>query len=143
MDSAFANFDSISYAKGNASLRQLATWLGDKDFFAGVNAYLTRHRFGNATLADFVGSLDAVSDRDVRGLGRVWLRTSGSRHAPGHPGRGRAGPGPGRAPAPTGVRLTAYDERAGEVDRRMVDARRGPGPTRRLGRPVVVPNSHG
>ncbi len=44
VDAAANNFDMISYAKGNATLRQLATWLGDETFLAGLNAYLTRHR---------------------------------------------------------------------------------------------------
>ena len=35
VDAALANFDSISYAKGNSVLRQLATWLGDEAFLAG------------------------------------------------------------------------------------------------------------
>ena len=66
VNAALANFDSISYAKGNSVLRQLVTWLGDEAFLAGVNDHLTRHRFGNATLADFVAALDDASDRDVR-----------------------------------------------------------------------------
>ena len=77
VDAALTNFDSISYAKGNSALRQLVTWLGDEDFLAGVNAHLTRHRFGNATLADFVDALDAATDRDVRGWVEAWLRTTG------------------------------------------------------------------
>ncbi len=77
VDSAFTNFDSISYAKGNSCLRQLVTWLGDDDFLAGVNAHLTRHRFGNATLDDLVAALDAASPRDVRGWAEVWLRRTG------------------------------------------------------------------
>ena len=77
VDAAFTNFDAISYAKGNSCLRQLVTWLGDEDFLAGVNAHLTRHRFGNATLDDLVEALDAASPRDVRGWAEVWLRRSG------------------------------------------------------------------
>ncbi len=77
VDAAANNFDAISYAKGNSALRQLVTWLGDDDFLAGVNAYLTRHRFGNATLADFVDALDEATDRDVRGWVEAWLRTTG------------------------------------------------------------------
>ncbi|MEN8705060.1 MAG: aminopeptidase N [Nocardioides marinisabuli] len=77
VDAAFTNFDSISYAKGNSCLRQLVTWLGDDDFLAGVNAHLTRHRFGNATLDDLVEALDAASPRNVRGWAEVWLRRTG------------------------------------------------------------------
>ena len=77
VDSAANNFDSISYAKGNSVIRQLVTWLGDEDFLAGVNTYLTRHRFGNATLGDFVAALDDSTTRDVRGWVDAWLRTTG------------------------------------------------------------------
>ena len=77
VDAAANNFDMISYAKGNAALRQLVTWLGDETFLAGLNAYLTRHRLGNATLADFVSALDADSERDVLDWAERWLRTTG------------------------------------------------------------------
>ncbi|HYH34926.1 MAG TPA: aminopeptidase N [Nocardioides sp.] len=77
VDAALNNFDSISYAKGNSALQQLVTWLGDEDFLAGVNAYFARHRFGNATLAEFVAALDGASDRDVAGWVEAWLCTTG------------------------------------------------------------------
>jgi aminopeptidase N len=76
-DTGFANTDMITYSKGNAVLRQLVTWLGPDTFAAGVNRYLSAHRFGNADLADFLAALDGVSDRDVRGWADVWLRTTG------------------------------------------------------------------
>jgi aminopeptidase N len=77
VDSAFSNFDAISYAKGNSVLRQLSFWLGDETFFAGVNAHLTQARFGTAELADLVGSLQSVTDRDVTAWAERWLRTPG------------------------------------------------------------------
>ncbi len=77
VDSAAGNFDMISYAKGNAAPRQLVTWLGDDVFLAGVNAYLSRHRLGNTTLADFVAALDAASERDAVAWADAWLRTTG------------------------------------------------------------------
>lgn len=77
VDTAFGNFDMITYAKGSAVLRQLVTWLGEPEFLAGVNRYLTGHRFGNADLNDFLTALDAVSDRDVLGWANAWLRTTG------------------------------------------------------------------
>ncbi|MBD3915247.1 aminopeptidase N [Nocardioides hwasunensis] len=76
-DAAFANADMITYAKGNAALAQLGHWLGQEDFLAGVNRHLTTHAFGNATLADFLDSLDAATDKDVRGWAQAWLRTTG------------------------------------------------------------------
>jgi len=77
VDAAAANFDAISYAKGNACLRQLAAWLGDEEFWDGTNAHLSRFRLANATFDDFVDSLDSVSSRDVRAWVAVWLRRSG------------------------------------------------------------------
>jgi aminopeptidase N len=75
--SALLNFDGISYAKGASALRQLVTWLGEKDFLAGINTHFARHKFGNATLADFIDSLAAATDRDVHAWADAWLRTTG------------------------------------------------------------------
>ncbi|MFF8564777.1 aminopeptidase N [Streptomyces albidoflavus] len=75
--SALLNFDGISYAKGAAALRQLTAWLGEKDFLAGINRHFTRHRFANATLADFLDNLASATDRDVHTWAAAWLRTSG------------------------------------------------------------------
>ncbi|EFE73757.1 aminopeptidase N [Streptomyces filamentosus] len=75
--SALLNFDGISYAKGASALRQLVAWLGEKDFLAGINAHFARHRFGNATLADFIDNLASATDRDVHAWAEQWLRTTG------------------------------------------------------------------
>ncbi|MEU7513522.1 aminopeptidase N [Streptomyces sp. NPDC042898] len=75
--SALLNFDGISYAKGASALRQLVAWLGEKDFLAGINIHFKRHKFGNATLADFIDNLAAATDRDVHGWAEQWLRTTG------------------------------------------------------------------
>ncbi|MFB7593887.1 aminopeptidase N [Streptomyces sp. NPDC056160] len=75
--SALLNFDGISYAKGASALRQLVAWLGEKDFLAGINTHFERHRFGNATLADFIDSLAFATDRDVHAWAQSWLRTTG------------------------------------------------------------------
>ncbi|MFE2939730.1 aminopeptidase N [Streptomyces sp. NPDC059255] len=75
--SALLNFDGISYAKGASALRQLVAWLGEKDFLAGINTHFARHKFGNATLADFIDSLAHATDRDVHAWAEQWLRTTG------------------------------------------------------------------
>jgi aminopeptidase N len=77
VDTAFNNFDMITYAKGASVLRQLVTWLGWETFVAGTNRYLTQHRFGNAELADYLEALDSVTDRDVRAWAGSYLRTTG------------------------------------------------------------------
>ncbi|MGQ4387382.1 aminopeptidase N [Streptomyces sp. SAS_270] len=75
--SAMLNFDGISYAKGASALRQLVTWLGEKDFLAGINTHFARHKFANATLADFIDSLASGTERDVHAWADAWLRTTG------------------------------------------------------------------
>ncbi|MET9824921.1 MULTISPECIES: aminopeptidase N [Streptomyces] len=75
--SALLNFDGISYAKGASALRQLVAWLGEKDFLAGINTHIERHKFANASLADFLDSLAAATDRDVHAWAAAWLRTTG------------------------------------------------------------------
>ncbi|MEU6377952.1 aminopeptidase N [Streptomyces sp. NPDC046909] len=75
--SAMLNFDGISYAKGASALRQLVAWLGEKDFHAGINTHFARHKFANATLADFIDSLASSTERDVHAWADAWLRTTG------------------------------------------------------------------
>lgn len=74
---ALANFDGISYAKGAAVLRQLAAWMGDQAFFAGLRHHISTHAHGNASRADLV---DAWRAQGVDGLDDwldAWLTTSG------------------------------------------------------------------
>ncbi|GAA2143102.1 aminopeptidase N [Nocardioides koreensis] len=143
VDSAFTNFDSISYAKGNSCLRQLVTWLGDDDFLSGVNAHLTRHRFGNATLDDLVGALDEASERDVRQWAELWLRRSGfdtiavERDDDGVPVLVREGVRPHR------FRVTAFRADGTVAGSELVDLADSPVPLPDWAGLAVVPNSHG
>ncbi|WP_326723791.1 aminopeptidase N [Streptomyces sp. NBC_00243] len=75
--SAMLNFDGISYAKGASALRQLVAWLGEKDFLDGINTHFARHKFGNASLADFIDNLASATERDVHAWADTWLRTTG------------------------------------------------------------------
>ena len=140
VDAALNNFDSISYAKGNSALQQLVTWLGDGDFLAGVNAYFARHRFGNATLTDFVAALDGATDRDVAGWVEAWLRTTGfdtvrvTRDGDGFT-LTREGTRPHR------FAVTAYDDSLAAVRSDLVDL--VDDPVRLPGAAVLVPNSGG
>jgi len=74
---ALLNFDGISYAKGASALRQLAAWLGEDVFFAGVRGYLQEHAWGNTGLADLLSSLERASGRDLQDWAQRWLRTPG------------------------------------------------------------------
>ena len=77
-DSVGANFDSISYAKGAAVIRQLEFRLGPDVFQSGINTYLERHAEGNAQLKDFVGALEEASGVDLQIWADEWLYTAGA-----------------------------------------------------------------
>ncbi|TQJ11522.1 aminopeptidase N [Kribbella jejuensis] len=71
------DFDGISYAKGAAVLKQLAKYLGDDVFRAGVNAHLEAHEFGNADLHEFIEKLTEAGARELDNWSDQWLRTPG------------------------------------------------------------------
>ncbi|WP_299054729.1 aminopeptidase N [uncultured Nocardioides sp.] len=73
---ALGDFDGISYAKGAAVLRQLAR-RDDEVFWRGVSDHMRAHAFGNATLADLVGSWERAGAGDLSDFVAGWLRTAG------------------------------------------------------------------
>ncbi len=58
-------FDGIAYGKTAAVLRMLEAYLGPKTFEAGVNVYIKKHQYANATAADFWGDLAQASKKPV------------------------------------------------------------------------------
>ena len=74
-DEVFLNFDGITYGKGAAVLKQLVKAIGPEAFRAGLRTYFKRHRFGNATLADFLAALEEGSGMDLVGWAARWLKT--------------------------------------------------------------------
>ncbi|MEU8662780.1 aminopeptidase N, partial [Actinoplanes philippinensis] len=135
-------FDEISYGKGNATVRQLVTWLGEDDFLTGVNAHLTAHLFGNATLEDLLAALDAASPRDVRGWADVWLRRSGHdtirvTRRDGVPALSRVGVRPHR------FTVSAYTSDLEPVASRLIDLGDEPLVLPDWSGLVVVPNANG
>ena len=74
---ALQDFDGISYAKGAAVLKQLATYLGDEVFIAGLRDYFAQHAYGNATLADLLAAWQRAGAQDLDRWAQVWLQTAG------------------------------------------------------------------
>jgi len=58
-------FDGIAYGKAAAVLRMLEAYLGEDTFRAGVNAYLQKHRYANATAGDFWDAQARTSKKPV------------------------------------------------------------------------------
>ncbi|MDF9718089.1 aminopeptidase N [Nocardioides sp. ChNu-153] len=74
---ALQDFDGISYSKGSSVLKQLAALVGDDVFLAGAVDHFTRHRFGNATMHDLLGSWERAGAGDLTGFVDGWLRAPG------------------------------------------------------------------
>ncbi|MEU1090008.1 aminopeptidase N [Streptomyces sp. NPDC005576] len=77
LDDVLVNFDGITYAKGASVLKQLVAYVGQDEFFAGVQAYFKAHAFGNTRLADLLGALEETSGRDLKTWSKSWLETAG------------------------------------------------------------------
>jgi aminopeptidase N/puromycin-sensitive aminopeptidase len=58
-------FDPISYEKGASVLRMVESYVGEDAFRAGVNAYIEKHAYSNATAEDFFQALTDASGKPV------------------------------------------------------------------------------
>ena len=75
---ATAGFDTITYVKGAAVLKQLAAYVGEEAFVSGLRRHFVKHAWGNATLDDLMGSLSEASGRSLSHWTGQWLDTAGS-----------------------------------------------------------------
>jgi aminopeptidase N len=58
-------FDGIAYGKAASVLRAVEDYVGPEVFQKGVNAYLEKHAYGNATAEDFWNQIAATSGKPV------------------------------------------------------------------------------
>ncbi|XP_069970729.1 puromycin-sensitive aminopeptidase isoform X1 [Penaeus vannamei] len=70
-------FDDISYSKGASVIRMLHCYLGDKDFRAGMNKYLTRHQYNNTYTEDLWAALKEASNKPVGEVMSSWTKQTG------------------------------------------------------------------
>ncbi|TXL89032.1 aminopeptidase N [Streptomyces sp. IB2014 016-6] len=77
LDDVLVNFDGITYAKGASVLKQLVAYVGQDEFFRGVQAYFKAHAYQNTRLSDLLGALEETSGRDLRTWSKAWLETAG------------------------------------------------------------------
>ncbi|MFH8656751.1 aminopeptidase N [Streptomyces afghaniensis] len=77
LDDVLVNFDGITYAKGASVLKQLVAYVGEDEFFRGVQAYFKAHAYGNTRLSDLLGALETTSGRDLKSWSKAWLETAG------------------------------------------------------------------
>ncbi len=71
-------FDGIAYGKAAAVLRMVEAYVGDKTFEAGVNAYLQKHQYSNATAADFWNAQAETSKKPVDKIMASFITQAGA-----------------------------------------------------------------
>jgi puromycin-sensitive aminopeptidase len=84
-------FDAISYSKGSVVNRMVEHYLGEQRFREGLNQYLSKHAYGNATTMDLWSSLEKVSGKPIKKMMEGYTRQPGypvltvkSRQSNGH-----------------------------------------------------------
>jgi aminopeptidase N len=85
-DSAFSNFDGITYGKGASVLKQLNYFLGPDTFRDGVRYYFKTYAYSNTRLENFIGALEYSSKHtsqsspestNLSSWSDSWLRKAG------------------------------------------------------------------
>ena len=75
-DETFLNFDGITYGKGASVLKQLVATIGIDGFKEGMRQYFRTYAYKNATLKDFLNSLEKGSGQELKKWSELWLETS-------------------------------------------------------------------
>ena len=78
VNGAMANFDAITYVKGQSVLHQLMAYIGEDAFVEGLRAYFRDHAFGNTVLDDLMSAYAAAAGRDLSDWTAAWLDRSGT-----------------------------------------------------------------
>jgi aminopeptidase N len=66
-------FDSTIYVRGAMALEALRQKLGDLAFFTVLQRWVAEHRYGNATIPDFIALAESVSGQNLGDFFRIWL----------------------------------------------------------------------
>jgi aminopeptidase N len=74
---AMTAFDSITYAKGQAIIRMVESYLGEDPFRAGIRSYVKQHAYSNTTTADLWGALQAASGKPIAAVASGFTEQGG------------------------------------------------------------------
>jgi len=84
-DAAESIFDGITYSKGAATLKQLMSLIGEENFGKAMADYFKKFEWSNATLTDFIASLQNYYKPTIQGSPAnlnewkgEWLQTAGT-----------------------------------------------------------------
>ncbi|KAI8896059.1 peptidase family M1-domain-containing protein [Globomyces pollinis-pini] len=70
-------FDAISYSKGASIILMLSNYLGQEKFSLGVNRYLKKYAYSNATTKNLWDALSEASGQDVEKIMNAWTGKTG------------------------------------------------------------------
>ncbi len=70
-------FDAVSYNKGGAILHMLRNYLGDEAFYAGLNKYLTDHKYSTGEAHQLRLAFEEISGKDLNWFFNQWYFNSG------------------------------------------------------------------
>ncbi|RDC63975.1 M1 family metallopeptidase [Adhaeribacter pallidiroseus] len=70
-------YGNIIYHKAPVMMRQLERLMGEAAFKAGLQEYLKKYAFGNATWPDLIQILDAHTPTDLQAWNQVWVNEAG------------------------------------------------------------------
>ncbi|MGN6741666.1 MAG: aminopeptidase N [Amnibacterium sp.] len=106
---AMANFDDITYDKGEAVLHQLAAYLGEDAFVEGLRAYFHKHAWHNTVLDDLMSAFAAASGRNLDRWTTDWLDRAGTDTLVLDGATLKATAPDGGAPRPHRLAIAGYD----------------------------------
>jgi aminopeptidase N len=78
VDQAMANFDAITYVKGESVLKQLVAYVGEDAFVEGLRAYFRDHAYGNTKLDDLMSAVGTAAGRDLGDWTKAWFDRAGT-----------------------------------------------------------------
>jgi aminopeptidase N len=76
-DQASAQFDEITYQKGEGVLAMLAHAVGEEGWKAGLHRYLLSHAYGNARADDLWEAIGAASGASITQMADGWVSQAG------------------------------------------------------------------
>ena len=73
----FQIFDSISYCKGSSIIRMIDNLIGSDLFIQGLQNYLAKFKFRNATTSDLIRELEVSSKQELKLMIESWTQQTG------------------------------------------------------------------
>jgi aminopeptidase N len=74
---AMLAFDGITYSKGQAFIRMLEAYLGERPFRDGIRAYMAAHAYANTTTADLWQALEQATGKPVASIAAPFTEQAG------------------------------------------------------------------